>query len=168
MAVGSSFALPATPGSTPPMNIDDVLSDKNTMALRHKREVGTTLSIGFFSFSTCALHASLPMNLPCRKEGRKSWPKWGWSTKIPPAFWTRTTVSTSSVIAYEPIWSCRRGSHYILCTTPTSFTLSVISWRMKSMSFIPSDLWWCRCQWRMGASPDCRRTLTFLSLLYLA
>jgi hypothetical protein len=52
MAVGSSFALP-TLGSTSPMNIDDVLSDKNLMALRRKREVGTTHPLGFFFLHLC-------------------------------------------------------------------------------------------------------------------
>jgi hypothetical protein len=58
------------------MNIDDVLSDENIMALWRKREAGTTHPL-VFSISTSALHASLLMNLPCRKEGRKSWAKWG-------------------------------------------------------------------------------------------
>jgi hypothetical protein len=52
MVVGSSFALP-TPGSTSPMNIDDVLSDENIMALWHKREVGTTHPLGFFYLHLC-------------------------------------------------------------------------------------------------------------------
>jgi hypothetical protein len=49
----------------------------------------------------------------------------------------------------------------ILCT-------DAISWRRKSMSSAPSDLWRCRCQWCLGASPNCCRTLPFLSLLHLA
>jgi hypothetical protein len=32
MAVGSSFALPATPGSTPSMNIDDVLDNEKRLS----------------------------------------------------------------------------------------------------------------------------------------